>query len=247
MNPNTTVSILMGLLTIGMAVLGGHVSSSKPWQRWAFYVMGFLSFFLILAQGWLSQKTQENMEIEARRARNEAQEASSKLEKLTKSVGNVESRLSKSPKESDEIAQRAWVGIVSIGPIVIVPNKQLSLSITISNTGRSPAFNVASFSVNNILDRHITSETKLPLKGPIPPVQSSTSLGANETRTGTHAISPFSAEQVDAVKNGTAIWYHFGWITYQDTFSVDRKTDFCYFYEPAKDVFTYCAGHNSFK
>ena len=48
---DTLLFIFVGVLAVSMAVIGGFVSATASWQKWAFALMGILSFLLIVWQG----------------------------------------------------------------------------------------------------------------------------------------------------------------------------------------------------
>jgi len=49
---------ILGILTVAIAVFGGHVSSNNPKHRIVFYVMGFISIILIIITGYRTYLTQ---------------------------------------------------------------------------------------------------------------------------------------------------------------------------------------------
>src|SRR5258708_25199176 len=52
------IAALVSIPSVGMAVLGGHLASSKSWHKWSFYIMGLVSVLAIMGQTYRSEKTQ---------------------------------------------------------------------------------------------------------------------------------------------------------------------------------------------
>jgi hypothetical protein len=58
MNFSTWISIAMGIMVAIMAVLGGVLTSTKPWHRYAFFVLGCLIIVLGIGQAVLNDRDQ---------------------------------------------------------------------------------------------------------------------------------------------------------------------------------------------
>jgi hypothetical protein len=56
---DTLLFIFVGVLAVSMAVIGGFVSATASWQKWAFAVMGILSVILIVWQGVRDSREKE--------------------------------------------------------------------------------------------------------------------------------------------------------------------------------------------
>jgi hypothetical protein len=77
--------ILLGFVTAGMAVLGGHVSSNNHRHRIAFYVLGTASLILIIFTGLLNYSLQR----EGDRSRNALERNVKSLENSSLAIANM--------------------------------------------------------------------------------------------------------------------------------------------------------------
>jgi hypothetical protein len=57
----------LGIMTVIVAVLGGHVSSNNIRHRMYFYVLGGISVVLIITTGYRSYLAQEKAEVTSNR------------------------------------------------------------------------------------------------------------------------------------------------------------------------------------
>jgi hypothetical protein len=77
--------ILLGIVTVALAVFGGHVSSGKIKHRIAFYVMGGISIVLIIIMGWRNYLAQ----VETQKASDRLDSSIESLKKSSEAIANM--------------------------------------------------------------------------------------------------------------------------------------------------------------
>ncbi len=141
-------------------------------------------------------------------------------------------------QESNEHAYRAWLTAKNVKvkgfKTLVVPESDVSLSVVIENTGRSPAQNIQTASWTLVT----------PKKWVIPDEPSPVAkigvidlyvLGPGQTSEVPFRLKKrLSAKQAKAINVGRLILYYIANITFSDQFSDSRALRFCHRYEPAE-------------
>lgn len=134
----------------------------------------------------------------------------------------------KAIRDSSRSDQRAWVGVVAFNapkPAFEVGNQPV-LSVTISNTGKTPAlrckslFAAKSYPVTQPFVANYGATTGRNSIDTIPPNA--------RPELQTPPLAALTGYQIDSIKNGTLILYIFGKITYEDVFGITHQSQFCY-------------------
>jgi hypothetical protein len=133
--------------------------------------------------------------------------------------------------EQFHLDQRAWVGPVAVRGITVKENAEAAISITIKNTGKTPALHMQS---DLMLYDYLVDKTKRPqflyTKSGNPIRSIDTMLPQMEgTLAGTTFGIPLSHAQVIAFTSGTDVLYAYGKIKYFDVFKVQHHTTFCFY------------------
>jgi hypothetical protein len=101
-------SILIGVITILLAVLGGIMSSNKKWQRMVFFILGAIGITLISLQSW--QQTKEIKKTELQRQANlEIQRRNEILNALTREYILSHNGISPKMMAGIEKPPRDWI------------------------------------------------------------------------------------------------------------------------------------------
>lgn len=147
--------------------------------------------------------------------------------------------------ELARVDQRAWVGVKDIIPQSLQAGQPFTIGIKITNTGKTPAFNLtAQWTISHgpkLLDvdkfvKSINYSSQIS-KGLIYP----NSEGAIPAITSYNLTD----EQIRAIKAGEKIVYTLGTIKYEDIFGDLHTTNYCAFYEPGLNAFSFCNQHNN--
>ncbi|MBZ5530070.1 MAG: hypothetical protein LAO20_01445 [Acidobacteriia bacterium] len=140
------------------------------------------------------------------------------------------------------VEQRAWVGpmLTEIAPEPLEPNKFIEIGVTISNTGKTPAYKVTGYAMYDFVANGakpnlstIRQSSEEISKGTLFP-----GATAHFLKT-THPVQPS-----DDVLNGRSTIYVFGIITYVDIFNRNHWTHFCFWYAPWEKRFLTCDTYN---
>jgi hypothetical protein len=149
-------------------------------------------------------------------------------------------------ESATRIENRAWVGAISATPPQIEIGKAPQMGVVITNTGSTPALDVAA------------RLTMAPGYNGTPPdfVHVGSSNGATSVvlqpgMTMTFPVSsgifvtPEQHAMLTGVATKTAVYYMFGTIRYRDVFGADHSTDFCFFLQRDLKTVSGCPFYNS--
>jgi hypothetical protein len=130
--------------------------------------------------------------------------------------------------EQFHLEQRAWVGPVAIIQPVFKDTDSFSISILISNSGKTPALKFGSrYSWNIILKTGVFQATFDRPQG----IPSSGTILPNGELTLVSSPYPLRKQSLDYVTSGKALLYVYGELAYDDVFNKTHHTHFCTFYD----------------
>jgi len=118
-----------------------------------------------------------------------------------------------------------------------------AISVSFTNTGKSPAFNVYQKTFFNVFDKLPDNSYNIPQSEQRP---STTVLGPNQSIAVKHA-QVLSEDQYHAVRNGSLFIVIVGDLTYDDIFKKTHETKYCLFYDYITESMSFCPYHNSAK
>jgi hypothetical protein len=132
---------------------------------------------------------------------------------------------------ASRLEQRAWVAPLGISNISFKVGEPIAFSIVFQNSGKSPALH----------ETHEIAARSFPKGGKVdftytPPlgIRSSTTIqpGMNITNSSPPDTLRPTQGQIDAIKSGDAVLYLYGKISYDDVFSIQHHTTFCFVVNP---------------
>jgi hypothetical protein len=138
---------------------------------------------------------------------------------------------------SMRIANRAYLSLSKITPQKIKNFKNITVEVSIINTGQTPAYDIQSWSILAI--RTACLDTVL---GRSTSVQT-TIAGKNETIYNEKTISTSEA-QIEKIKNGKLFINFTGTVIYRDIFNQQHFFKYNFIYSVKSEGFIYCPKHN---
>jgi hypothetical protein len=166
--------------------------------------------------------------------------------KATRRVGAATQSLAATALEADS---------PHLGPRVetsgrFLQGQPLSVTLTITNTGKRPAYILQFIGTSHVYDdfpaqpEFLQNEEYNLKKGRIQPSQSVLVQGSTTSVTWTASL--LTPEAVDRIKARETLLYVYGSVTYSDAATKQIHTDhICYFYSPNQDTFNFCPFYNS--
>jgi hypothetical protein len=190
----------------------------------------------------------------------EMQSGSKQTDRLIKEANRIANSMEKTSEESKRALdatigmarrdQRAWVGPIEVvpawreptnKPIYIKDGFPAKFEVVITNSGKSPARKVRTWIQFDTIpaDRKFSPNYGLPQKQSVSVIQPQQRFTLP-----TSSLQPVNASDIDTIKNGKAILYLFGKITYEDIFKTQHSTTFCMTLAPSLDGFAACDAYN---
>ena len=175
-------------------------------------------------------------------------------EALAASEGQIDSSLRESANQGRaglqaataqmRLDQRAWIGFVADNVAVVNGNK-LTQAIVVTNSGKTPAFNVKMKSEGKFIP-HGTEVTPPDYKGPvwIGEGDSASTMPPGNARQIFVPPVTFTDDGVKQINAGTVVYYQFGYVTYEDVFRRHHRTNFCVYMIPGLSGTTDCRKFN---
>ena len=148
--------------------------------------------------------------------------------------------------------QRAWIGVVKFSSSTqngasqspyVVADRDITFVAQIINSGKSPAKLIKSGAAFQLQPATSNFDPVFVVRGD--PIQSKFVIQPNAMHYLQTPVTRFSAVQVNAIRNGSMVFYVYGEVTYKDVFELDHFTRFCAFVQKTLDSFTGCAWNDA--
>jgi hypothetical protein len=142
--------------------------------------------------------------------------------------------------------QRAWVAPIGITNLNFKVGEPITFAVIFENSGKSPALHERNEVMVRSFSRGFNGEFTYSDAPAALGVKSSTIIQPGMTvknASPAEGLRPTS-EQVDALKSGEGVLYIYGRIFYDDVFSIQHQTTFCYLVDPDLQNTEYCERYN---
>ena len=140
--------------------------------------------------------------------------------------------------------QRAWVMVKTITSNIPSEGFPISATITVTNTGRTPANNT-----EVLADIKLLKSLPVPISPPsdkLPPSKGVITPG-NHFDANVKTDSPLEGHHIQSLKDEQLTVFVWGKIVYSDIFEQKHETLFCGLYRMAQKAFVFCPNNNSAK
>ncbi len=138
MDLDTLLFILIALIPIIMAVLGGHVWSEKKWQKATFWIMGLVFAGLIIWQGIRIQKSKDEATNNIQKLlksntglTDSNTQLKNSIDKQKQEIANLKQTIADTEKENAKLTRQQ----LKIQEKQFAINSELSVDITYRNKG----------------------------------------------------------------------------------------------------------------
>jgi len=177
----------------------------------------------------------------------EFKKAASEAAAASKRVARNAERNTKDAETSFRDDQRAWLVAVDVSPPnpPVAENNQPVFSITLANTGKTPAKKVQPMNAAWPLPK---GQSFVPIYMPAPanviPSVGIISPGMRPILKTNPTFQKLSQTEVDMIKGGFTIWYIYGQITYEDVSDRPHHTTFCFYLNQDLTTTNACSTYN---